>query len=311
LNTALLNIVFLNVNGLGRRASKLELILKDYEDKDVICLCETWLNDDVASSLSYDQFDVYYSNRPITRRARRSSGGLLCLVNKRLKNCVTVINNTHVDILWLKLDNIGNLNPICLGLVYISPEDSSWHAISNIDLHRVIARQIGYYHDQEYDCLVVGDFNGRTGILPDYVEHDNNSIHLPLDNQYTVDVGDMPPRHSEDSIVNNFGHALLDMCKVSGVHIVNGRYFNDRHQGLHTCHTSNGGHSVVDYLLCTTHSTASILSGFEVGDMTTLSADHCPLLFAVSSHGVMGDLQYWWNEACNQKRLVFRHHIQV
>ncbi len=71
------------------------------------------------------------------------------------------------------------------------------------------------------------------------------------------------------------------MCKSSGVHIVNGRYYMDQGKGMYTCHTPNGGHSVVGYVIGSTHMIDSIFCNFEIGDMTTLSTDHCPLLFSI------------------------------
>ena len=91
----------------------------------------------------------------------------------------------------------------------------------------------------------------------------------------------MTDRSSQDQTVNNFGHVLLDICKSSNLQIVNGRYYKDSGVGNFTCHTANGGHSVVDYLLAPTSDLQSVLSDFEVGDMCPLSADHCPLIFSL------------------------------
>ena len=198
-------------------------------------------------------------------------------MKKSLYGCITRLPDVNVDILCLKLDNMGHAKPICLGVVYISPEGSAWHATSNVDLHRLISQQIGLYHDKGFDCIFVGDFNGRTGTLEDYTMHDNDSDHIPLPDSYTLDPQNLPARVSDDIVVNTYGHALLDICKASGVHIINGRYYGDRNKGLYTCHTPNGGHSVVDYVLGSNGSIVSTISDFEVGDMTILSADHCPL----------------------------------
>jgi exonuclease III len=206
-----LSIVFLNVNGLGIRGSKLSDIITEYPDKDLILLCETWLTDDVAKSLNYDNFLVIYSNRQLQGRARRNSGGLLCLINKRLNGSVSLLDSSKEDILWLQFDNTiyRTVVPLLLGLVYISPEDSSRHAFTNMDIHRELERQVISYSEQGYSCFVVGDFNGRTGLQHDYTEHDTNSMYLPLDVDYKVDVNQLPRRYSADNVVNKFGRELL------------------------------------------------------------------------------------------------------
>ena len=104
-----------------------------------------------------------------------------------------------------------------------------------------------------------------------------------------VDDPDIPLRISQDAITNEFGHLLLDICKSTGIRIVNGRYFHDEGLGLFTCHTSNR-HSVVDYLLGTLDSIRAHLSSFEVGDMSTLSSTHCPLTFSIKG-AIQSDTQ--------------------
>ena len=123
----------------------------------------------------------------------------------------------------------------------------------------------------------------------DYNTADTNDGYIPLPEEYVVDDPDIPLRISQDAITNEFGHLLLDICKSTGIRIVNGRYFHDEGLGLFTCHTSNG-HSVVDYLLGTLDSIRAHLSSFEVGDMSTLSSTHCPLTFSIKG-AIQSDTQ--------------------
>ena len=165
-------------------------------------------------------------------------------------------------------------------MVYVSPEGSSIHELRNLDIHMELVRQITALEAEGYACYLVGDFNGRTGTASDFVELDNNSIYLPLDEEYAVDNDSIPIRCNEDIVLNNFGRQLLDICKMTGVRIVNGRYHADANIGKFTCHTANNGHSTVDYLLAKT-SDIGILSEFSVGDMSVVSRDHCPLTFTL------------------------------
>ena len=96
-----------------------------------------------------------------------------------------------------------------------------------------------------------------------------------------MDEGDLPRRVSQDIASNEFGHSLLDMCKSTLLRIINGRYHQDAGVGAFTCHTPTG-HSVVDYLIGNVNAIDTYLTSFAVGDMSTLSTTHCPLLFTLS-----------------------------
>ena len=141
--------------------------------------------------------------------------------------------------------------------------------------------------------FVVGDMNSRTGKKVDYVENDGilgrdgvTDIDLPLS------------RASQDCKSNRFGEYLLDLCKATGIRIVNGRLFDD--QGKITCMTYNG-QSVVDYVL-THYQNFETLNKFAVHDFNEYS-NHAPVSFCVRTNGtqtnVANDVKtsYRWNSA--------------
>lgn len=64
-------------------------------------------------------------------------------------------------------------------------------------------RQITEPQADGYACYLAGDFNGRTGAASDFVEFDNNSIHLPLDEEYIVDTDNISIRYNEDIVLNS------------------------------------------------------------------------------------------------------------
>jgi hypothetical protein len=76
---------------------------------------------------------------------------------------------------------------VCICVVYVSPEGSSIHENRNLGIHMKLAQQINKLHDDGKACYVVGDFNGRTANGADYVMMDNQSVHLPLDEDCQVD----------------------------------------------------------------------------------------------------------------------------
>lgn len=87
----------------------------------------------------------------------------------------------------------------------------------------------------------------------------------------------LPPRVSEDKIVNSRGKLLLEFCSVNGLYIMNGRSGNDQNHGHYTCVNAHGA-SVVDYLLTDSSGFEQIVD-FEIG--SEHNSDHFPLLFTL------------------------------
>ena len=58
-----ISVLFINVNGLRSRVSKLKDSICEFPDKDIILLCETWMMDETAQHIVNQYYDVYYSNR--------------------------------------------------------------------------------------------------------------------------------------------------------------------------------------------------------------------------------------------------------
>ena len=120
--------------------------------------------------------------------------------------------------------------------------------------------------------MLIGDFNARTGSLPDYVSFDSND-HIPFPPDYIVDTE--LPRSSKDSMCNNYGRELLDLCKASNLRMTNGRFGEDRGIGSFTCFTSRG-QSTVDYHILS-ESLLGRIKNFVVEPPSDIS-DHCPLI---------------------------------
>ena len=84
-------------------------------------------------------------------------------------------------------------------------------------------------HDCE-DVFVAGDFNGRTGNYPDFIE----------------DIDELPGRQNVDIVKNKHGSALLEFAIDTRYAILNGRITPDRNNFTSV---SINGTSVVDYVL--------------------------------------------------------------
>ena len=209
------------------------------------------------------------------KRAKRGSGGLLIFMKEEIAQGIEVIGSRlkSDDRIWLKLcarffDTKTDVYLCCL---YVSPQGST-HISSRDSIWGLLEEEITKF-SQKGPVILIGDFNARTGSMPDYILHDSlECTQLPPDY-----IPDCPlARYSEDNILNGYGRELLNLCQGSKLRIVNGRVGLDKGIGKYTCFTKRGK-SVVDYVLASSEFLKSFYL-FEVGALSEVS-DHCPLLF--------------------------------
>ena len=145
------------------------------------------------------------------------------------------------------------------------------------------------------EILICGDYNAHTNIKPDYFNSDwatkiteiddivknTNNERLQLMNCMYED--HRLDRFSEDMRpMNNNGRLLLDICKISGLIIVNGRLGDDK--GIGRATRVMGDHStVVDYVIATPKLFDQI-THFQIHDKLPES-DRVPLIFKIMCNG--------------------------
>jgi hypothetical protein len=86
-------------------------------------------------------------------------------------------------------------------------------------------------------------------------------------------------RNSLDKQVNQFGRKLIDLCKTTGIRVVNGRHQGDPCGIFFSFYNAIKGTSLIDYVL-TEGSQMSNVADFVTGQFNTVS-DHT-LEFSVS-----------------------------
>jgi hypothetical protein len=69
----------------------------------------------------------------------------------------------------------------------------------------------------------------------------------------------------KDSIVNNYGYKLVDLCRNNDIYIVNGRIGSDRHVGGVTCKNC----STVDYVITSVY-IFELIQSFDIIDFCSL-----------------------------------------
>ena len=146
-------------------------------------------------------------------------------IKDNIRKGVKLIRNDIDSIVWVKLDKdfFQTSSDRYIAAVYIPPESSPMHNIYNINFFQKLENEITLFSNKG-DVYLVGDLNSRTGRSCDYITNDS-TIPGHEDNYAPVDTPSR--RRSLDSVVNRYGTCLLDLCKSTGIRILNGRLFNN------------------------------------------------------------------------------------
>ena len=135
------------------------------------------------------------------------------------------------------------------------------------------------YFDRLGTVLIAGDFNGRVGLIPDYIINDNHVEDIDSIS-YIADTA--PRRTSMDRQSNGQGLQLIDLCKMTSLRICNGRFLNTDSFTYY----GHGGNSVIDYLLCR-YECFEMISSLRVSDFNEFS-DHALLQFETAVNKNIG-----------------------
>ena len=95
--------------------------------------------------------------------------------------------------------------------------------------------------------MLTGDFNARCGEYQDLLVNDNIDFIIDDNGVYESDEFEFDTeRNTKDTRTNNFGISLIELCKIYGIHILNGRLPDD------LC-VANKGPSIVDYFIASSN----------------------------------------------------------
>ena len=237
-------------------------------DASIICLQET------KEAVEIPNYECFNSNRTSSR-----SGGLLIGVHRSLEKHYKKIEVECDDIQAIVISkSITSLDKNLLLInVYDSQENSSFkknrrklgYSDNTLDiLMHFIGEHIG-----QYEILIVGDFNARTG-LENYIPSKENF----RNNKKTNCCKQV--RGSRDDMINERGKKLLDLICSSNLTILNGSTIGDI-LGEYTCYQYNGC-SVVDYMI-TTQKVKEEVEYFNIQQFSPLS-DHRPMVCCLKAY---------------------------
>lgn len=274
-------------------------------ENDLIFCCETWQR-------SSDNFDIQNYHcisvpRPeslhIRGKGKRGHGGICLYVKNNIYDGVEVMEKISEGFLWIKLkkDFFSMQYDLFICFCYIPPKDSIYFKTAELDLFDILEKGLRHYSD--YGLVgVVGDLNCRTGLLSDE-PIDCEGIDKYIDSLNGANLFESQPisvgrRFSLDKKTDSSGLRLLNICKESGLRIVNGRLGFDKGQGYFT-YQSILGKSVIDYVLFPPEVFDDV-TYFAVHDIFTFS-DHAPVQVSLKSKRCITVE----NESCLTHKLVW------
>ncbi len=235
-----------NIHGLGDKLDDpyVEGFLNRH---DIIVLTETWLEQEV----DIKDFIPFSKIRPKSNDSWRHSGGITILRKPFLKKATKIVEYDNPFFVWIRClkEFFGWESDKYICAAYIPPSNSTIHGSVHDDPFSILYTQLVKYSALG-DVILLGDFNSRTGIEPDYL-HDDHSGNKHIfanstDLSYESDSIGIS-RNSKDPKVDNFGKKLLELCKEHRIRILNGRTLGDT-SGCMTFYGPNGS-SVIDYCI--------------------------------------------------------------
>ena len=278
-----LSILTWNLEGLitsdGTNKLRLPMVLNIVHRYDIICLNETWQDNDNNTNLNgYKQYTSFRSFKH--KNAKRNSGGVAVLIKNNIAKGVSKLKSASDDSIWLKLDKnfFGLEKNLYLCCCYLIPQNSStltWNDINNCE---ILETEVLSYSNFGH-VLICGDLNARTSNLKDYTINDNDNSNfqtIPLPPNYNYDNFHVN-RNNSDIITNDWGHFIVDLCISASLCILNGRTNGDI-TGKCTC-IKKTGTSAVD-LNIITKDLFNDVNYFQVKDFTEWS-DHCPVAMSI------------------------------
>jgi hypothetical protein len=226
-----------NVNGLKAKLQD-SMFVNMLNSYDICVLTETWLTTNVL----IDGFYTYCLNaKKISKKSGRHSGGIVILINQKIRKQVKIVEKDTKYGLWLKIDkDTLNLDKhLFIGGIYLPPSDSKYALQEPFE---EMERDFSDFLSTG-NLIVLEDLNARCANLPDYLMNYNGDIKVGLESMN--DKVDYDCRFNCDTVINSYGRKLLQLCANTDMSIINGRVEGDT-PGKFTCHKTNGS-SVVDY----------------------------------------------------------------
>ena len=187
-----LNLLYWNIYG-----QKSKLVGDKFSDAEFLNLCSECdilgiaeLHTNLPASIKGFK-RVKQKIRKKTGKGPKLSGGLAVFVKNELSHMVTPVTNSHDDSIWIKISKESSKEDvdIYIGTLYISP---SKNKDTEDSLETLFNEALSF--QKKGIVFIQGDFNARTGGLPDYLVNDKSDEIFNIKNHETI-----CERNSEDN----------------------------------------------------------------------------------------------------------------
>lgn len=274
---------------------------------DVVFLSECWLAH--TSTFELDSYKCFTKARRKRKGARRNSGGLCIFIRNEFVNLFHVEDWNFEDgfILKSKFPCFPCNKYLFFMFVYLKPSTSSRNELQNdLDDFDTFSEKVSELKTNG-EIIIIGDINARTGNLCDI--YDSSSL---SNNDYSPDFFNSDSylnphdllinnisiaRKNKDHKTNDYGHKLINFCKISGLMICNGRVSGDK-EGEFT-YIDKKGKSAIDYTIVS-KGFINCIKTFSVHEPTVFS-DHSPIVFSFNNILPFNSIQINETEHCNKQ----------
>ena len=122
------------------------ILKSELDNLDILFLLETWKSDNTNLDIS-DSFVEYHVFRDRIKTAKRNSGGISAVVNKKISDKVTLVKTHREGIIWLKFSQtkLAHYEDLYICCVYLSPKGSSRNIINDDELYDLLYNNILLY----------------------------------------------------------------------------------------------------------------------------------------------------------------------
>lgn len=235
----------LRLQNLGGELARDPELLQIRDTDEVLLLTETWMcGDDLPSIPGFH--NGFGAARAGSSRGAR--GGVAVYLANTLPPATLWKQRKQDGVLWIRVLVEDAL--FFIAVCYLPPKNSGGYPSDQIESwFQQLAAEITEAR-REGMVLVAGDFNARVADDPDFpeqfrIDRSWNTFDLLEDAEASRST-----RRSCDQHVNEQGKRLLELCKETGLRIVNGRTPGDEVAAATSVGKDGNGKSVVDLFLC-------------------------------------------------------------
>ena len=132
---------------------------------DIVCILESKL-DKYDVLMVPDGYDYVMKNRKMVKRKSR---GIVIIYKKSLSEYITFLKSESEFVQWFEIHSKFTVltEKVLMGSIYIPPENSKYASENAFD--EIESELISLSSKNANYVSLFGDFNGRTGTMPDYV----------------------------------------------------------------------------------------------------------------------------------------------